>query len=143
MITIHKARAIESEPRYHLNKSAIINGRRATITDISQEGVYLSADHSLRLGEKVDIYWNQDGEDFKVSGVVVLTHNKTEQAVRLVHTQESSHKIEVLLNQLHSLGLIKAERSLLKNIKLSDWINNLAQRKDPILVQFDADAIKS
>lgn len=143
MITIHTAREIESEPRYHLNKSAIINGGRVVITDVSQEGVYLSSDRSLRLGDKVDIYWNQDGEDIRMSGVVVLTHNATEQGVRLVHTQESSQRMKTLLEQLHSLGMIKQERSLLKNIKLSAWIRNLAQRKDPVMVQFDTDALKS
>lgn len=91
-----------STPRYRFNKEGIVNGGRVVITNISQDGLFMGLSRHLKLGDKVDIYWNVDGHEVMISGIIVHTNEIQGHDVRLIHTIETNNQINAVIQGLQT-----------------------------------------
>lgn len=94
----------QSEARYQFNRKAIVNGGRVSIFNISHGGLLMELSPHLKTGDKVDIYCQIQGQELKISGVIVHTDPRQGHGVKLVHTLETQAQVDGLLADLHLQG---------------------------------------
>lgn len=97
-------------PRYKLNQEGIVNGDRVTITNISQDGLFIKLSRHLKQGDKVNIYWNMGDQEIQISGVIVHTNEEQGHGVRLIHTVDTNRQIGAVIQKLHSQGMMLRAR---------------------------------
>lgn len=118
----------EAAPRYHFDTDGIVNGGRAFLKNLSQGGLFMTSNLEFNESDKVDIYWNYKGQEMTISGIVVYKSAGPAApgyGVRFNHTVESQKQVKLVVEQLHSAGLIVAERLPGPEDSFASWVKRL------------------
>ena len=125
-----KVRWWETAMRYIYTPDVIINGQApGKMNNISDGGLFVQTAKTLTESDKIQVQWNDEGEQFDFHGRVVYINPKNGGfGVQFEHTPESEKSIKKLTQRLHKKGLVIPDRLPGPADSFTVWLKKLVTR---------------
>lgn len=118
----------EAAPRYNFNHPGLANGVSAFFKHLSQGGLFMTEGPTLHENDPVEIFWNYQGKDIKVRGLVAYANPHSKMVgygVRFQHTPETQKQVQTVIEDLQKKKLIVVQRLPGPEDSFGVWIKKL------------------
>lgn len=119
----------EAAPRYHFSQEAVVNGKKASIKNLSQGGMFLSVGPDLKENDRIEASWEYDGQTSKVQGVVAY-RSPAGIGIRFEHSGESQRQVKSVIEKLHKNDQIVKERLPGPEDSFGVWLKKLVTKRE-------------
>lgn len=122
----------ETAPRYHFDRSGLIEGKDILIKNISKGGVLIETEHSFYENQNVELSWKYKEHLYTMTGTVVYQKPLGAHfgyGIRFHPTSETQNQMASLIKIIHSEGKIVQDRLPGPEDGFFIWLKNLIKNR--------------